>query len=127
MPVIKTDHKMGDEVITINIEVDKVPDENVEGEWNYGNQRGPGDKIVSVAQDMFNDGLQLARNCATAAVTGLKEMNQTVCPDEFGINISIKLDSQFGAVLAKIGSEAQMQVSMKWTRKVQKEQAENGQ
>ena len=61
--------------------------------------------------------MKLARNCAVQVIEEVQEMNTDVCPDEFEIQLAIKLDSEIGAVLAKASAEAQMQIAMKWSRR----------
>jgi hypothetical protein len=113
MPIIKNDHTIDGETVTIYIETDQAP----KPDSPYGDMRGPADKVIAAARDVFGDGLQLANSCAQRFVEAVKEMNAAVRPDEFKVQLAIKLDANVGAVLAKFGSEAQMQVSMKWVRK----------
>jgi hypothetical protein len=109
MPVIKNEQNIEDQNIAIYIEVDKLPDNSV-----YQNMRGVSDNILSAARDLFGDGLQLINACAARVVKNINEIDETTKPDEFEVQLAIKLDSQLGAVLAKMGTEAQMQVTMKW-------------
>jgi hypothetical protein len=44
-------------------------------------------------------------------------MDDEVKPNEFEVQLAIKLNSEVGAALTKLGGEAQMQVTMKWTLK----------
>ena len=44
-------------------------------------------------------------------------MHDDVKPNEFEVQLAIKLNSEVGAALTKFGAEAQMQVTMKWTLK----------
>ena len=113
MPVIKNDHVIDGETVTIYIEMDQAPTPASP----YGDMRGPADKVIAAARDVFGDGLQLANSCAQRVVHAVKEMNNAVRPDEYKVQLAIKLDADVGAVLARFGSEAQMQVTMKWVRK----------
>ncbi|MFX0200110.1 MAG: CU044_2847 family protein [Candidatus Hodarchaeota archaeon] len=118
MPIINHQQKIDNEVIDIKIEVDKVPEKSNDYYQNLRkNLRGSKDKVINIAKDLFGDGLQLAHNCALQVVNRIKDMNEFVRPDEFSLQLAIKLDSEVGAVLAKMGTEAQMLVSMKWARK----------
>jgi hypothetical protein len=46
----------------------------------------------------------------------IADLDQKIRPDEFELQIAIKLDAEAGAVLTKVGAGAQLQVAMKWTR-----------
>jgi len=114
MPIIESQTIIDGESISILIEVDKVP--IPKSEYYSDEERGPTEKVVQAARDVFGDGLQLVHNCAAQAVKAVKAMGTAVRPDEFEIQVAIKLDADVGAILAKFGTEAQMQVIMKWTR-----------
>jgi hypothetical protein len=116
MQIVKNEEIIDDQVVTIYIEVDQVA--QAKGGY-YEDLRGPADQVVTAARDLFGDGLRLAHNCAGRVVKSIKEMPDVIRPDEFQVQLAIRLDSQVGAVLAKMGAEAQMRVSMKWERKEQ--------
>ena len=54
------------------------------------------------------------RSCAVKAVSGIKSINEASRPDEFELKLAIKLDSEMGAVIAKVSAGAQLEVTMKW-------------
>ncbi len=111
MPIIQSTHKVNDQEIEINIEVDKVP----EPDSPYKDLRdSKTEKIIKATRDIFDDGMELARSCAACAVDSFNKIGQEIRPDEFEIQLAIKLDAEVGAILAKMGTEAQMQVRMKW-------------
>lgn len=113
MPIVKDVQQIDGEEVTILIEVDSEP----APKSPYGDHRDLNTgKVVADVGNLFGQGLTLVRNCATSAVHGIKAMNEVVRPDEFEIQLAIKLDAEAGAVLAKAGAEAQMQVTMKWKR-----------
>jgi|LakMenEpi03Aug12_release.lakeMendotaPanAssembly.Ray.scaffolds.fasta_scaffold541462_2 hypothetical protein len=114
MPVIKKTETIDGEEITIFVEVDRLPAE----ESPYGNLRG-GDvanKAVEAVVDTFGDAMQLVRVCAVKAVAGIKSINEASRPDEFELKLAIKLDSEMGAVIAKVSAGAQLEVTMKWKK-----------
>ncbi|MCB8939259.1 MAG: hypothetical protein H6655_12660 [Ardenticatenaceae bacterium] len=108
MPVYENTQIINEQEITIAIEVDKLPPEP----GPYENLRDI--KGLEKARDLFGDGLELAKNCATRVVNSIKEMGGTAKPDEFQLQFSIKLDTEVGALIAKSSTEAQLQVTMTW-------------
>lgn len=114
MPIVKDSviSSSGEEVI-IYIEVDTVEQRN----RYYGDLRGQGDQVVSAAKDVFGSGMKLIRTCTEQVVSSIQKVDQSVRPTEFEIQLSIKLDSEVGAILTKASAEAQIQVTMKWVKK----------
>jgi Trypsin-co-occurring domain 1 len=110
MPIVKSTSIVEGEAIDIYIEVDDLPQEKSP----YGNTRGDGKDIPKAALDMFESGLDLARQCAKQAVMGIHKMDEKFRPEEFEVKLAVKLDSEVGAVLAKVSTGAQMEVTMKW-------------
>ncbi|MCP4106746.1 MAG: hypothetical protein GY749_14610 [Desulfobacteraceae bacterium] len=100
------------------IDVEKEPEKSSDYYKKKG-MRGPSaDKVIKVAHDLFGDGLQLAHNCASRVVNSIKDMDDSIKPNEFELKLAIKLDTEAGVpVIVKMGTEAQMQVSMKWVHK----------
>jgi len=108
MPVYTNTHTVDDQEIIIAIEVDKMPT----APGPYQDLRdGAG---LQKARDLFGDGLELAKSCATRVVNSIKEMGGAAKPDEFQLQFSIKLDTEVGAIIAKSSTEAQLQVTMTW-------------
>ena len=60
--------------------------------------------------------MELARTCASQMVENINKVREDHRPDEFQIQLAIKLDAQVGAILAKAGAGAQLQVTMTWKR-----------
>lgn len=115
MPVYATQHQVNDQVVLIQIEMDEVPAPSP-----YGDVRGSREaakRVISATRDVFGDGMQLARDCAASVVESIRQMPAQVRPNEFEVQFAVKLDSEVGAVIAKMGAEAQLQINMKWTYK----------
>ena len=49
-------------------------------------------------------------------VDSLEHTADSVRPDEFELQLCIKLDAEAGAVVTKVGAGAHMQVTMRWNR-----------
>ena len=117
MPIIKSTSEVDGEQVDIYIEVDEVP-EIPDTESPYQDTRESfTTKSLKAVGDVFGDGLALSRNCAKQVIQSVSKMHDDVKPNEFEVQLAIKLNSEVGAVLTKFGAEAQMQVTMKWTLK----------
>ncbi|MFN8444386.1 MAG: CU044_2847 family protein [Caldilineaceae bacterium] len=115
MSIYATEHQVNDQTIVIQIEMDEAskPDP-------YEDVRGPLDtarQVIHTARDVFGEGMQLAHNCAASVVNSINQMPTKVRPTEFEVQFTVKLDSQVGAIIAKMGTEAQLQINMKWIHK----------
>ena len=114
MSIYVIDHPVGDQNITIQVEMDESlplgrPDARGMSEVT--------EKVLTATRDVFGDALQLAHNCAVGMVQSLKQMSQEVRPNEFEVKFCVKLSSEVGAVITKMGGEAQLEISMKWVHK----------
>ena len=73
--------------------------------------------VLRHAQNVFGNGVDLVRHCATQMVTGVQNLDDSLKPDSLEVELAIKLTSEMGAVLAKVSGEAQMQVKLTWKLK----------
>jgi hypothetical protein len=98
------------------IEVDNAPP--AASAWAADEVRGKRtEKAVAVATDLLDDAVTLARACAAKFNAGLADIEQgTRSPDEVSLELGIKMDGEFGAVLAKASAGAQLQVRLTWQR-----------
>lgn len=114
MPIIESKETIEGQEVSIYIETDEVP----VAKGPYDNTRGATSKIITGINEALGDGLNLTRKCAARAVEALKAMDDAMRPDEFTVQLAIKLDSEIGAaVIAKASAGAQLQVTMKWVQK----------
>ncbi len=117
MPIIKSTSEVEGEQIDIYIEVDEEP-EVPDSDNPYQDVRESlAKKAVKAVGNVFGDGLALSRRCAREVIHSVNQMDDEVKPNEFEVQLAIKLNSEVGAALTKLGGEAQMQVTMKWTLK----------
>lgn len=112
MPIIESNETIQGQTFQILIETDSDPVRR----GTYGETRGMTDRVVGEMKDVFADGLELSRKCAAKAIETLAAMSDTVRPQEFSIQLAIKLDAELGAVIAKTTAGAQLQVTMKWVK-----------
>jgi len=110
VPIVETKHEINGQKVEINIEMDAAPS----AKTPYGATRGAKETVVESARDYFADGMALARHCAAGMVESMQALGAAVRPDEVELQLAIKLDAQAGAVLTKLGAEAQLQVKLKW-------------
>lgn len=116
MPIVKVGPKDKPEM-TIYVEVDRLP----ESRDPYGEGRDAAEvarRAIQQARDIFGEGLELANTCAKRVVQSIRNLSPEARPEEFAVEMAIKLDSEVGAVVAKAGAEAQLKVSMKWVRDI---------
>jgi hypothetical protein len=117
VPIIKSTSEVDGEQIDIYIEVDEEP-EVPDSDNPYQDVRESlAKKAVKAVGNVFGDGLALSRRCAREVIHSVNQMDDEVKPNEFEVQLAIKLNSEVGAALTKLGGEAQMQVTMKWTLK----------
>ena len=117
MPIIKSTSEVEGEQIDIYIEVDEEP-QVPDSENPYQDVRESiAKKAIKAVGNVFGDGLALSRRCAREVIHSVNQMDDEVKPNEFEVQLAIKLNSEVGAALTKLGGEAQMQVTMKWTLK----------
>lgn len=117
MAVVKSISKVNGEEIDIYIEVDKVPEVSDSKKVYRDTRDNIAQKAVTTVGDLFGDGLSLSRKCAAQVISSVNQMNDAIKPNDFEVQLAIKLDSEVGAVIAKASAEAQMQVTMKWILK----------
>jgi hypothetical protein len=113
MAIIYNKSIIDDQEVIISFEVDKLPAQK--GPYDDEDFRGEGlKKAIETARDMFAEGMALIRSCAIKAVHGIEKLDKKFRPDEMELKIGINVDSEVGAIIAKSGAGAQLEVTMKW-------------
>jgi len=87
MAIYKTEQEVNGEQIIIHIEMDDISESD-------DGLEGISSRLLETTRDVFGDGMKLARNCAVRVVEEVQEMTTDICPDEFEIQLAVKLDSQ---------------------------------
>jgi len=108
--VVKSTELLEGDSVAILVEVDHPPIQP----GVYGDVRGGAEKVIEGAHDVFGKGLDLARTCASQVVESVRKVQEDHRPDEFQVQLAIKLDAEVGAILSKMSAGAQMQVTMTW-------------
>jgi hypothetical protein len=115
VPVVRSIEKLGDDEVPVLIEVDEIPSKGRDDV--YGAARGgKHEKVLDAAGGLFHEALDLSRTCAEDMVRTMEAAGEKIKPDEFQVQLAIKLDAEVGAVIAKSSAGAQLQVSMTWRR-----------
>ncbi|MFE4793851.1 CU044_2847 family protein [Streptomyces sp. NPDC056708] len=86
------------------------------GFYNSDETRGGADtarRVLNSAGDLYGDGLDLARRCASQAMRRLGELGEGMRPDEIELQVGITFEAGMAAVV-KAGAQAQIQVTFRW-------------
>jgi hypothetical protein len=113
MAVVESAETVEGQEVEIRIDVDEPVGADLAEV--YGDTRF-GRRTVARTENLFASGLAVVRSCAARTVEGISEMEEAHRPDEFEVELAIKLDAELGAHLVKLISEAQIRVTMTWRR-----------
>lgn len=75
-----------------------------------------GKAAVEKAKQSFEYAMDKVKPIANAVFSRIYE-GLTKPADEVGVEFAIKMNAEFGAVVADVGAEAQFRITLKWTRK----------
>ncbi len=112
--IVKSTSEINGETVDIYIEVEKEPPVYDTDDLFRENAT---QKAVKAVGDLVGDGLKLSHQCAAKVIESVNKMNNAIKPNEFEVQLAIKLDSEMGAVIAKASAGAQMQITMTWKLK----------
>jgi hypothetical protein len=71
--------------------------------------------IAEEAKQDFERIMKLIRDTALNAHSSFMKMPKEAMPSEYSLSFGIKLSTTAGAVFAKVGTEGNFQVTLKWT------------
>lgn len=74
---------------------------------------GAARRALGAAGDLYGEGLDLARRCASQAMRRLGDLGEGLRPDEVELQVGITFEAGMAAVV-KAGAEAQIQVTFRW-------------
>lgn len=114
MVIVKSTSQIDGQEVDIYIEVEREPSAKTPFE---DTRESMGEKAAKAVGDLFGQGLALSRKCAAQVMENVQQMSDEIKPNEFEVQLAIKLDSEMGAVIAKATTGGQIQVTMKWTLK----------
>jgi len=113
MPLVTTVGTTGEHVIVVEVDDAPAPDDA----YHDVGTRGPRlDKLRAAGVDLLGEAIELVRTCAERVSGELDHLGEKAAPDEIELQLAVKLDYQFGAVLVAGGTAgAQLQVTLRWT------------
>ncbi len=76
------------------------------------------DTVPSGVTNAFSKGMQLIRACAEQVSDTVRQVSRTARPQEVEVKFGVKLSAETGAFIAKTGTEAHMEVTLKWAGEV---------
>lgn len=80
---------------------------------------GPSD-IIAKSDEAIDRAMSTVRGMATKAMASIKAIKVSERPSTFQVEFGIKLDAEAGAMVAKVGSEASISVTLTWDHKNEK-------
>ncbi|MFJ2703131.1 CU044_2847 family protein [Streptomyces sp. NPDC087428] len=89
------------------------PATDVDSLYDREETRDAARRALGAAGDLYGDGLDLARRCASQAMRRLGDLGQGLRPDEIELQVGITFEAGMAAVV-KAGAEAQIQVTFRW-------------
>lgn len=111
MSIVKTKMRNGTELL-IETE-DEWPLDEYQVDAYRGEERGR-KKIVESGKNLIQDAMSGIQSCADELVSGLNALEKKLRPDEIEAHLAFKLTAEAGAIITKIGGEAQLQVKITW-------------
>jgi len=111
MTIVRDTKIIDGQTIEIHIEVDDV---DIQSDPYATQHHRDGNQILEKTNNLFGKGLALARDCAGVVFQTIQDMDTAIRPSEFEIQLAIKLNAETGAIITKLGAEAQLQVKMLW-------------
>ena len=71
-------------------------------------------ELIAKAEKTLFEAIDTAKSAAEVVLDSFKEMNS---PDEIELQFGIKMAAKAGVVIAAVSSEANFQVTLKWSKK----------
>ncbi|NES23526.1 MAG: hypothetical protein F6K41_32560 [Symploca sp. SIO3E6] len=98
MPIIRSTSEVDGEQVDIYIEVDQVPEVSDSDNPYQDTRESTAQKSIKAMGNAFGEGLALSRKCAAQVVDSVNQMHDTVKPNEFEVQLAIKLSTEDGEV-----------------------------
>jgi flavin-binding protein dodecin len=84
--------------------------------------RGPSD-LAEKSAEAIERAMQTVRNMAKKTIASIRAIEVSERPTTFQVQFGIKLDAEAGAMVAKVGSEASITITMTWDHRQQPRRA----
>ncbi len=79
------------------------------------------DKIFDTGKNLLQEAISRIQLCAVEIATGIDHIQETMRPDEVEASLAFKLTAEAGAIITKLGGEAQLQVKLVWKNQKKQE------
>ncbi|MFF5244306.1 CU044_2847 family protein [Streptosporangium sp. NPDC000095] len=99
----------------INIELDEF-ETNDHASIYDDDTRGALEKPLEISRHLFSEALQMVANCAHEARNQIEAMEEKARPDEFEMQLAVKVDGKVGAKIVELSSGAQIMVTLRWRK-----------
>jgi hypothetical protein len=115
MTIVRSKLKNGVNLVieTDDLHVDHFNDKSYERSVSR-NRSGTVDKIMECGKNLIREAVEGIQACAEEVAAGIDEIKEKMKPDEVEASLAFKLNAEVGAVITKLGGEAQLQVKLLW-------------
>jgi len=113
MAIVGSIAVINDQESSILVEVEKQADAG----YNYQDLRAPVSQTIQKVGDLLGSALALVNKCAARIHEAVSAIDKEQRPQEYAVQLGIKLDAEMGAVIAKTSGGAQLQVTLKWVER----------
>ncbi|WP_326643783.1 hypothetical protein OG884_08295 [Streptosporangium sp. NBC_01755] len=100
---------------TINIEIDEF-EANDHASIYDGDTRGALEKPLVIGRHLFSEAIQMVTDCAYEVGDQIGAMAKEARPDEFEMQLAVKVDGKVGAKIVELASGAQLLVTLRWRK-----------
>ncbi len=118
MAIVRTKLKNGANLIieTDDMEFDQYDDysDGIAQRSVFGDDGGTAQRIMECGKNLLREAVDSIRTCAEEVASGIEEIKDKMRPDEVEASMAFKLNAEAGAIITKLGGEAQLQVTLVW-------------
>ncbi len=94
----------------------------IEVEPVYGSQRtSASDKALDQADKALENAKNTITTMGKTLVQAIRSFDEQITPDEFSLEFGLKFNVEGSAVVAKVGAEATLKITMKYVHKKDKD------
>lgn len=101
----------------IQIEIDDLEMDDHSSIYD-GDTRGALEKPLVISRHLFSEAVQLVTSCAHEVRDQIETMAEKARPDEFEMQLAVKVDGKVGAKIVELSSGAQIMVTLRWRKPV---------
>jgi hypothetical protein len=118
MAIIKSKLNDGTELM---IETGDIPVEELSSDGDeFRDMPKSVGKIIDSGKNLLREAIIRMQLCASEIAAGINDIEEKMRPDEVEASLAFKLTAEAGAIITKLGGEAQLQVKLLWKNQKQK-------